>query len=270
MSVAEVDFVARAPDGKEVEELTRKEITKSLRSKVPIDQITGNRTGREGERDRRPDGRDRDRGRDGRRDEDSRRREEPRRSFERPQPPVQPHMTPPVREPVREPIREQRPPEPRRAPEDVPSPSQIGRQMSRPSSASSSPPPSSMGGGVIAEVEADDEGLDTVAMIHQPKKEDAELAGRFGTVIGELKNTLRGRLYDADGGMISEVPIRELIRAVEDSKNAYAIVFDGIITQRLVELANRQGIRVVYGIRASQLSRRIEGMQLYTVEQGKL
>lgn len=37
-AVAEVDFVARAPDGKEVEELTKKELLKCLRSKVPAEQ----------------------------------------------------------------------------------------------------------------------------------------------------------------------------------------------------------------------------------------
>lgn len=38
MSVAEIDFVAKAPDGKEVEELTKKEINKALRNKVAVEQ----------------------------------------------------------------------------------------------------------------------------------------------------------------------------------------------------------------------------------------
>ncbi len=38
MGVTEIDFVARAPDGKEVEELTKKEIHKSLRSRVSAEQ----------------------------------------------------------------------------------------------------------------------------------------------------------------------------------------------------------------------------------------
>ncbi|MCL5788289.1 MAG: DNA primase DnaG [Candidatus Marsarchaeota archaeon] len=38
LEVAEIDFVARAPQGKEVEELTGKEIMKSLMSKVPVSQ----------------------------------------------------------------------------------------------------------------------------------------------------------------------------------------------------------------------------------------
>ncbi len=38
MGVAEIDFVTKAPDGKEVEELTKKEIHKALRSKVSPEQ----------------------------------------------------------------------------------------------------------------------------------------------------------------------------------------------------------------------------------------
>ncbi len=38
LQVTEVDFVARAPPGKMVEEMTRKEIVKALRNKVPADQ----------------------------------------------------------------------------------------------------------------------------------------------------------------------------------------------------------------------------------------
>lgn len=39
MQVADIDFVARAPEGKEVEELTKKEIFKALRNKVAVEQI---------------------------------------------------------------------------------------------------------------------------------------------------------------------------------------------------------------------------------------
>ena len=38
LSVADIDFIARAPQGKEVEELSKKEIFKALRNKVPLDQ----------------------------------------------------------------------------------------------------------------------------------------------------------------------------------------------------------------------------------------
>jgi len=39
LQVADVDFVARAPQGQEVEELTQKQIMKSLRNKIPAEQF---------------------------------------------------------------------------------------------------------------------------------------------------------------------------------------------------------------------------------------
>ncbi len=41
LELADIDYVARAPEGKEVEELTKKEIFKALRSRVPADQVKG-------------------------------------------------------------------------------------------------------------------------------------------------------------------------------------------------------------------------------------
>ena len=39
LSITEVDFVTKAPDGKEVEELTKKEIHKALRSRIAAEQV---------------------------------------------------------------------------------------------------------------------------------------------------------------------------------------------------------------------------------------
>ena len=39
MGVTDVDFIAKAPDGKEVEEITKKEIHKALRSKISAEQM---------------------------------------------------------------------------------------------------------------------------------------------------------------------------------------------------------------------------------------
>jgi DNA primase len=57
MGVTEIDFVCKAPDGKEVEELTKKEIHKALRSKVSAEQTKmevkeGGRSDRSSERQR--------------------------------------------------------------------------------------------------------------------------------------------------------------------------------------------------------------------------
>lgn len=103
----EVDFVAQAPEGKEVEELTQKELYKALRSKVPAGQFKGierpsRAPARREERGRRTErrpplrGRGPPRGRPGR-DSDRGPRREFRSDF-RDRPPRQPRMTEEQRE----------------------------------------------------------------------------------------------------------------------------------------------------------------------------
>ncbi len=53
LQVAEIDFVAYSPRGKSVEEMSRKEIVKALRNKVPVEVITEHITG-EGAAERLP------------------------------------------------------------------------------------------------------------------------------------------------------------------------------------------------------------------------
>ncbi len=83
----------------------------------------------------------------------------------------------------------------------------------------------------------------------------------------DLQNSLRGRIYDKNNKIIKEIPIRQLIQAIQDTKNINAIVFDGIITQRLVELANKYNIKQLYGLR-SQISKKYTDILIYTSENG--
>jgi DNA primase len=39
LQVADIDFVARAPEGKSVEDMTQKEIVRALRQKIPVEQV---------------------------------------------------------------------------------------------------------------------------------------------------------------------------------------------------------------------------------------
>lgn len=52
LQVAEIDYVARAPPGREVEELTFKEIMKALNNKVPIEQVVEHESWRKREEKR--------------------------------------------------------------------------------------------------------------------------------------------------------------------------------------------------------------------------
>ena len=272
--MCEIDFVVRAPDGKEVEELTRKDIIKALRAKIPIDQVTtkmrnggnGNRFGGEHQRMQMQ-------------------HQQPVRAGE--QRPAMQHDNQFRTQPVQpQPQRDTPAPDALRQQEmdrSILSPSEISRKMlnkKRESQTFRQEPMRIDPELGIKDItgRGDPSGLEAIPSIDRREAGQGAPSGavsgnteqRYIDSLTELHNTLRGRLYGSDGSVVSEVPIRELIQTIQDSDSIDVIVFDGIITQRLIELANKKGVRAIYGIRSGQVSRMFDKMLLYTKEQGSL
>ncbi len=250
VNAAEIDFIAKAPDGKEVEELTRKEIIKSLRSRVPTEQIFHNLKNK-GDRQQREEG-------------------------------SQPgHRLPASAPQQRQEPMQQRSSAPSRT--GVPSPSEISSRLmskdktepdvERPQAAVeqvvSAKQPNAAPNKPTAE-QLDIQSIDESPPQQDQEKQKASMDENLASALGELHDTLRGRIYDAEGNF-TEVPIRELIQTVQSfNKGIHAIVFDGIITQRLIEVAYRKNVKAIYGIRAGQVSRTYNEMFLYTSERGDI
>lgn len=231
LNAAEVDFIAKAPDGKEVEDLQRKEIIKSLRTRIPIDQYKGLGNSRETrvQAQRRPE------------------------QFQQNRPPQQ--QMPPAPRP--QPTQQHAVQEPRPAPEDTKDVSLIlDDDAYVPKIDSRSYEPAS--------------NLGKPEIKDRPDKPvlEAQVLAQISASLDELSGTLRSRLYDSSGNVIKEMPIRELLSEVDYSKGTYAIVLDGVITQRLVELALQKGIKAIYGQKANPLTRKFHDITLYTKEQG--
>jgi DNA primase len=259
----EVDFVVRAPDGKEVEELTRKDIIKALRGKIPIDQALSRLNhGQDRQTGNRPSfGR-------------SQRFDQRRGDFD--QRPQQPMNSP-----------SQSAPQQAQRSETVLSPTEISRNMFAKKETAPKPAQDITYQGMLEEVSSssssikDMEGNDVSFDVKprsapsreqptapRPQAASAPTEPKFMDALNELHNTLRGRIYDSSGNPVAEVPIRELMPKMQDLGKADIIVFDGIITQRLIDLANKIGVRAVYGTRASQITKPFDGMLLFTKEQG--
>jgi DNA primase len=82
----------------------------------------------------------------------------------------------------------------------------------------------------------------------------------------ELKNTLKSRFYDANGKMVSEVMVRDLVKALKDKKlDATTILFDGIATKRLVELAKNKGIKYLVCAKQGKMSH-VKGIDVFEQE----
>jgi len=214
--VADIDFVARAPTGKEVEELSRKELIKCLRSKISYEQAMEDKRERSGRRESRFGNRGDDR-RDDRRDRG--RREE--------QPPVR-------REPYA-PVPQERP-EPRPEPEDMPP----------------IPPPTPR----EEPVQVPDISVEPIDSGTAPPE--------LMKSLDELENTLRARFYNAKMECMKEIPVRDMIKTIEEEADVSAVVFDGIITQRLVDLAEKKGAQVLIGVKLGNVFRKPAKIRIYT------
>jgi DNA primase len=69
-----------------------------------------------------------------------------------------------------------------------------------------------------------------------------------------LNGTLEAVLLDKGLQEVGRFPISELVQKMESSNGAQFLVFDGIVTQRLVESATKVGVKGIIGHRTGELS----------------
>ncbi|MEM4481380.1 MAG: DNA primase DnaG [Desulfurococcaceae archaeon] len=70
-----------------------------------------------------------------------------------------------------------------------------------------------------------------------------------------LQGTLESVVYASDWTEIKRLPVRDLVAELEafEPGKAYAVVLDGIITQRLVNVATSKNIKLIVGARVGKL-----------------
>ncbi|MEM4359391.1 MAG: DNA primase DnaG [Candidatus Bilamarchaeaceae archaeon] len=191
----DIDFIARAPPGMEVEELTRKELIKCLRNRLPFEQGESAKMERQ------------------KRSEEA---EESEGEFElRPsESTTEARHVPPQRTVVPE------------------------REVERP--------------------KIEEKVAEAKEVVVIPPKE--ELLNELNT----LSNTLNARFYNSEHRKIAEVPVRDVIKKLGELRDIKTVVFDGIITQRLVDLAAKQGVKMLVGIKLGNVNKTPEGIEILT------
>ncbi len=169
MQVAEIKFVLRAPAGKEVEDLTRKEIVKIMRNKIPISKIYLESDKKKGKN------------------------KKTKKSKKFPQ----------------------------------------SQQRSKKS-----------------------------------KKPTIDLPPVLAQGIVKLKETLQANIYDQENNLIETIGVRGLTDKLPSyEKDISAIVFDGVITQRLIDIAAERNIRYIVGARKSNLTKVPTDIKIVTFDQ---
>ncbi len=79
---------------------------------------------------------------------------------------------------------------------------------------------------------------------------------RYKEVLGSLTGTLKASLLDKDGNVAKEVDVRNLIDTLQNPpENITAVVFDGVITQRILDMAQEKNIGNVIGVRKGSINK---------------
>ncbi len=82
---------------------------------------------------------------------------------------------------------------------------------------------------------------------HEEKKKTHE------EILEDLSGTLKARILNREGKIIKEVSVRDIVGTLRNwskkSEEGESLVFDGIITQRILDLAVSSGIKRVVGVK---------------------
>ena len=175
--VADIDYVARAPFGKEVEELTPKEIMKALRERVPI------------------------------------------------------NLARPIERPER--VQFARPERPERQ-ERYERPYERGYGPSEP-------------------------------RVEAPPIPRPSLSPTVFEAAKDLRGTLEAVIFDETGKELGRMPVSELAEKIPGVENAHLVLFDGVVTQRLLDIAAGKNIRFVIGDRVSDGAKKPPNVNVMTL-----
>jgi len=86
------------------------------------------------------------------------------------------------------------------------------------------------------------------------------------SAVEKLKGTLEAILLDGDMKEISRIPVSELAEKLKEIEGIDTIVFDGVITQRLVDIASEKKINYLVAARISDVIKQPLNVKLLTFD----
>lgn len=96
----------------------------------------------------------------------------------------------------------------------------------------------------------------------EEKQEEISELNEFGDFIKKLPGTLDAYLLDESKKEIAKVSVRDLIDTLKNSENIHTIVFDGVVTQRLVDVASDKNVKRVIGVKVGNINKKPLDMEI--------
>jgi len=101
-----------------------------------------------------------------------------------------------------------------------------------------------------------EEALQSAQPSKEPLVEDsAEIVSAVRDVFPQINETLEAVVLDGSMNTLLKVPVSEVIKRLNSAEGGKLLVIDGIVTQRLVDAADKAGIEYIIGHRMTDLKK---------------
>jgi DNA primase len=81
----------------------------------------------------------------------------------------------------------------------------------------------------------------------------------------KLVGSLEALVYDEGWKLLTRIPVKDLANYLQSSQDAVSyVVFDGVVTQRLVEVAEAKGVKMLIGGRVGNITHKPASLEVYS------
>jgi len=87
---------------------------------------------------------------------------------------------------------------------------------------------------------------------------------KYQKMLTELTGSNKARLLADDDSVAAEVPIKDLVDTLKTTRQTRALVFDGIITQRILDLAAEMNMHSIVGVKMGTITKQPAGLEVWT------
>jgi DNA primase len=86
-------------------------------------------------------------------------------------------------------------------------------------------------------------------------EDNADILSAVREVYPQINETLEAVLLDSSMRTLLKIPVSDVVKKLNITEGATLLVLDGIVTQRLVEAADKAGIQYIVGHRTAELKK---------------
>jgi len=86
----------------------------------------------------------------------------------------------------------------------------------------------------------------------------------YQSLLKEISGSLKAVLLDVNGNELKKIPVRELTDEIKKDSKVNAVVFDGIVTQRLLDIAKDKELTAVVGVKVGNVVKMPKSVKVFT------